>query len=66
MSAKPKWMDKHPCAYCNVGYGECASGWVVGVMCCPDCKHPGWRTTEHPDGGDEHVLMQQMRVEVPA
>lgn len=37
---QPKWMKKHPCQFCSVGYGECAQGHVMGIMCCAACQHP--------------------------
>ena len=40
MTGKPRWMNKHPCRACGVGYGECAQGHLHSLMCCKDCAHP--------------------------
>lgn len=39
-SGMPLWMNKHPCTGCGTGYGECAQGLVISIMCCKDCEHP--------------------------
>lgn len=40
MRHAPKWIDKHPCANCDEGYGRCAQGWVFNTRCCATCAHP--------------------------
>jgi hypothetical protein len=40
VTGKPAWMDKHPCTNCGTGYGECAQGLVISMMCCRGCEHP--------------------------
>ena len=50
----PQWMRKHPCEACGTGYGACAQGLGVGVMCCASCSHPG-RWQPDPYTADEIV-----------
>lgn len=40
MTTVPKWMLKHPCTECGTGYGMCAQGLLVNLMCCKGCSHP--------------------------
>lgn len=58
MKTKPGWLDKHPCTACGVGYGECAQGYVISLMCCAGCAHPG-RWVPNPYTAEEIAEMME-------
>ncbi len=40
VSTKYGYLSKHPCTGCGTGYGECAQGLAVNLLCCRACGHP--------------------------
>jgi hypothetical protein len=53
----PNWMRKHPCTACGTGYGACAQGLVLSMMCCKDCSHPT-RWVDEPWTADDIAEMK--------
>jgi len=58
--SQPTYQKKHPCAGCGVGYGECAQGAVVSMMCCPSCSHPS-RWEDNPWTEEDLAEMKAAR-----
>lgn len=59
---KPEWMGKHPCTFCQTGFGECAQGALVNLKCCKDCAHPTRWTTKPPYTDEEIHEMTKGRL----
>lgn len=62
MGTKPKYLDKHPCVSCQTGYGECAQGATMSLMCCIGCCHPTMREP-NPWSAEDIAEMEQINKE---
>jgi hypothetical protein len=59
---KPKYLDKHPCAGCGTGYGECAQYAVMSSRCCEKCSHPT-RWQPNPWTAEDFAEFEAVRAE---